>query len=158
MTITAPIDATPVRPRRPQPTHRRPEPRSFRPDRTVEQPFPDDRSHRIRPVHGRCDDPRAAARAAALRRRHILLAVVAIGLLVALAAPWSGKGNGGLATPGPAPATLSAHSVYIVQPGDTLWSIAERLDPQGDPRPTMTALSQQAGGDTLRPGERLILP
>jgi nucleoid-associated protein YgaU len=83
---------------------------------------------------------------------------VAIGLLVALAAPWSGRADGGLATPGPAQATLSAHAVYIVQPGDTLWSIAERLDPAGDPRPTMTALSEQAGGDTLRPGERLILP
>jgi Tfp pilus assembly protein FimV len=54
--------------------------------------------------------------------------------------------------------TLSAHSAYVVQPGDTLWSIAERLDPQADPRPVMNALARQVGGDTVRPGERLLLP
>jgi hypothetical protein len=154
---TAPAGPSPVRPRRPHPTYR-PEPGSFRPGGPDERRPGGGRSHRSRPVHPRCDDPRAAARAAAVRRRHILLAVVAVALMVLLAAPWSGKADGSLATPGPARATLVAHAVYIVQPGDTLWSIAQRLDPEGDPRPTMTALSEQAGGDTLRPGERLILP
>ncbi len=157
-TVMAPTGGSPVRHRRPHPTDRRPEPRSFRPGGPVERRLPGSGSHRTRPIRVRCDDPRASARAAAVRRRHILLAVVAVALLVALAAPWSGKTVNGLATPGPAQATLSAHSVYIVQPGDTLWSIARRLDPQGDPRPTMTALGVQAGGDTVRPGERLILP
>ncbi|HXQ63021.1 MAG TPA: LysM peptidoglycan-binding domain-containing protein [Acidimicrobiales bacterium] len=115
--------------------------------------------HRTRPTHAGCADPRAAARAAAVRRRHILLAAVAVGLLVALAVPWGGKGGNGLASPGPIPGTtLSAHTVYVVQPGDTLWSIAERLAPQGDPRPAVTTLSEQLGGDTVTPGERLLLP
>jgi len=39
-----------------------------------------------------------------------------------------------------------------------LWSIVERLAPQGDPRPAVTTLSEQLGGDTVRPGERLLLP
>jgi hypothetical protein len=157
-TVAAPVGPSPVRPRRPHPTHRRPAPRTFRPGGPEERRLADGRSHRGRPVHPRCDDPRAAARAAAVRRRHLLLALLAVALLLALAAPWSGKADGSLATPGPAQATLAAHAVYIVQPGDTLWSIAQRLDPEGDPRPTMAALSEQAGGDTLRPGERLILP
>ena len=41
---------------------------------------------------------------------------------------------------------------YVVQPGDTLWSIAERLDPTGDPRPVVAQLAAQVGGDTVVPG------
>jgi len=148
--------------RRPHPTYRRPQPRSvgFRPDVPVRRRVPVAVPHRSRPTRSGCVDPRATARAAAVRRRHILLAIVAVGLLVALAVPWSGRGSDGLASPGPTPtgSTLSPHSVYVVQPGDTLWSIAERLDPQGDPRPTLTTLTEQVGGDTVRPGERLLLP
>ncbi len=81
-------------------------------------------------------------------------------LVLLLASPWSGRGQTGLTAPGPTPvaSALSPHSVYVVQPGDTLWSIAERLDPQGDPRPAMTAMSNEIGHDTVRPGERLLLP
>jgi hypothetical protein len=45
-----------------------------------------------------------------------------------------------------------------VQPGDTLWSIALRLDPSGDPRPIVQRLEQQVGGDTVQAGERVVLP
>jgi LysM repeat protein len=82
------------------------------------------------------------------------------GVVVALALPWDGAGGHPLATPGPvlAGATVSHHSLYIVQPGDTLWSIAERLDPGSDPRPVVTQLQEQVGSDTVQPGERLRLP
>jgi LysM domain len=85
---------------------------------------------------------------------------VALTVLLTLALSGGGKGSAGLAAPGPVrtATVLTAHSVYIVRPGDTLWSIAERLVPQGDPRPLMAKLSRQVGGDTVRPGERLILP
>ncbi len=84
---------------------------------------------------------------------------MAAGLLVALALPWSGTG-GSLATPGPALAgeTVAAHTAYVVQPGDTLWSIAVRLDPNGDPRPVVAQLATQVGGDNVVPGEQLVLP
>jgi hypothetical protein len=114
--------------------------------------------HRTRPTLGGCGDPRATARAAALRRRHMLLAVTALALLVALASPWSSGGGGAPSASATTPSALSAHSVYTVQPGDTLWSIALRLDPQGDPRPVVSALSAEVGSDTVRPGERLRLP
>ena len=45
--------------------------------------------HRARPVRFGCDDPRARARAAALRRRHVLLTVVAVALVALLASPWT---------------------------------------------------------------------
>ena len=48
--------------------------------------------------------------------------------------------------------------VYVVQPGDTLWSIATRIDPTGDPRPLVDRLAAQIGSDTVVPGEHLTLP
>jgi LysM repeat protein len=94
-----------------------------------------------------------------VRRRRALLGTVAAGLLVALALPWSGTG-GSLATPGPAQAgeAVVAHEPYVVQPGDTLWSIAARLDPTGDPRPVVAELAAQVGGDNVVPGEQLVVP
>jgi len=58
-------------------------------------------------------------------------------------------------------AAASSHRVYVVRPGDTLWSIALRLGgPGADPRPLvdrLTALNhvRDAG---ITPGERLVLP
>jgi nucleoid-associated protein YgaU len=49
--------------------------------------------------------------------------------------------------------------IYVVRPGDTLWGIARRADPDGDPRPLVDRLSganDVRGG--LRPGDRLRLP
>ena len=159
---TAPARTAPVRRPRAHTTYRRPRLGSsaFRPVAAAVQPAPAEGAHRRRPVHAGCDDPRVAARAAALHRRHILLGVVAVGLLLALAVPWGARGGSGLASPSPTAtgSTLSAHSAYIVQPGDTRWSIAERLDPQADPQPAMNTLARQVGGDTVRPGERLLLP
>jgi hypothetical protein len=47
--------------------------------------------------------------------------------------------------------------VHVVAPGDTLWSIAARLDPGGDPRPLVDALADRAGGPELRVGQRIPL-
>jgi LysM repeat protein len=49
--------------------------------------------------------------------------------------------------------------VYVVKPGDTLWSIAsERYG--GDPRPSIYRLERRnhLHGTTLSVGERLVLP
>lgn len=49
--------------------------------------------------------------------------------------------------------------VYIVRPGDTLWSIAVRRY-RGDPRAGVWTIEQRNGlrGGAIRPGERLMLP
>ncbi len=47
---------------------------------------------------------------------------------------------------------------YIVQPGDTLWSIASRVYPHGDPRALVSTLSAQVGSAVVVPGEHLVLP
>lgn len=118
---------------------------------------PGDR-HRVRSEPGRCR-PGQAPRTAAARRRVAVAAVVAVALLVALALPWGGVGRHPVTSDPALARAASGHSaVYVVRPGDTLWSIATRVDPQGDPRPLVARLSAQVGGDTVVPGERLVLP
>lgn len=48
-------------------------------------------------------------------------------------------------------------SVYIVQPGDTLGSIAQRLDPS-NPRLAFSNLEDQIGSTVVVPGEHIELP
>lgn len=47
---------------------------------------------------------------------------------------------------------------YVVRPGDTLWSIASRLEPGGDPRALVAELGNETHGTTLMPGTVLHLP
>jgi hypothetical protein len=93
-----------------------------------------------------------------VRRRRTLFAVMGL-LLIALALPLSGTG-GSSHTTGSAPVEISANGagVYTVKPGDTLWSIAERMDPSADPRPIVAQLAKETGSDTVTPGERITLP
>jgi LysM repeat protein len=54
----------------------------------------------------------------------------------------------------------AATSAVVVQSGDTLWSIAAQVDPQGDPRATIAELRRLNGlsGSTIEAGQELILP
>jgi Tfp pilus assembly protein FimV len=58
----------------------------------------------------------------------------------------------------PAPALSNAASAYVVQPGDTLWSIARKMQPQGDVRPLVDELVHRNGGTDLAVGQRLAIP
>jgi Tfp pilus assembly protein FimV len=53
--------------------------------------------------------------------------------------------------------SVPARAVYIVQPGDTIWSIAHELDPSGDSRATVDRIVALNGGAALEPGQRLHL-
>lgn len=64
----------------------------------------------------------------------------------------AGDGSGGLRP-------VAEHR-YVVRPGDTLWSIAERLDPGSDPRPLVDAIARANDVDpgSVLPGRSLVLP
>jgi hypothetical protein len=51
----------------------------------------------------------------------------------------------------------SPGAVYVVRPGDTLWSIARRIQPNGDLRALVDRLSERAGGGPLRAEQRIPL-
>jgi len=47
--------------------------------------------------------------------------------------------------------------IYVVQSGDTLWSIAMTFDADGDPRDTIDRLAELNGGSNLYIGQKLVL-
>jgi hypothetical protein len=96
---------------------------------------------------------------AVYRRRRLGALLVAVTALFALLTGAASLERGLTDPPAPAPAATPAvdGEVYVVQPGDTVWSIAERLDPGGDIRPTVDRLAEAAGGAALHPGQRIPL-
>lgn len=52
-------------------------------------------------------------------------------------------------------ASLPDH--VVVRPGDTLWSIAMDLRPEGDVRPLVDELAARAGGGSIQVGQRISL-
>jgi hypothetical protein len=93
------------------------------------------------------------------RRRRVAAAVLAVLLAVgallavrgvALAVAPSPPGSGGAVAPAAGPTT-----VVVVQPGDTLWAMARRLQPEGDVRPLVDRLAEAHGNGPLQAGERL---
>lgn len=58
----------------------------------------------------------------------------------------------------PAAVPAAGEAVYVVQPGDSLWSIASQLAPGDDPRPLVDELARRNGGTIIAAGQRLVLP
>lgn len=94
------------------------------------------------------------------RRRRVMalaLVVAVVAALVFLAnAVLAGAAGGG--TPSSAAGTSAVAEVHVVQPGDTLWSIARDLAPDADVRITVDQLVRLNGGAPLQVGQRLVLP
>ena len=90
-------------------------------------------------------------------RRRALLLVAAVLVVIAARAALGALGGGPLAAPGTPAARGGAAAVYVVQPGDTYWSIARHLQPTGDVRALVDKLSSGHGGAPLQPGEQLAL-
>jgi len=91
---------------------------------------------------------RLTRRGRALGRTLAIVLVVAVFLLVA---PGLARGDG--------PDRSAPRLTYVVQPGDTLWSIAHRVAPGQDPRPVVDRLIEAndvQGG--LQAGQELSIP
>jgi nucleoid-associated protein YgaU len=100
---------------------------------------------------------RATAPAARLTRRgRLLVSLVALLLAVAGAVLLTGGGAALAGTDRPA----VSHRQVTVQPGQTLWQIAERTAPGSDPRETVQRILDLNGLQTseVQAGTALMLP
>jgi Tfp pilus assembly protein FimV len=80
-----------------------------------------------------------------------VLAIVLVIAAFLLVAPGLARGDG--------PERPARQVTYVVEPGDTLWSIARRVAPGHDPRPVVDALVEANdlhGG--LQAGQELSVP
>jgi nucleoid-associated protein YgaU len=94
-----------------------------------------------------------------IRRRRLAVVGVALGLVVAAAQAGDALGGSPLAAPERRPASEYSTVVEVtVRPGDTLWSIVERLFPTRDPRPVVDQLVAVRHGAAVIPGEVIQVP
>ena len=96
------------------------------------------------------------SRAGIYWRRRLLVLVAVVLVVIAARAALGALGGGPLAAP-ETPAARGTAAAYVVQPGDTYWSIARRLQPSGDVRALVDHLSSVHGAAPLQPGEQLAL-
>lgn len=95
------------------------------------------------------------------RRRRLLLGLVAVAMLVLLALPLQALGGitaTGKTAPGGVPSGLVDGTLYVVQPGDTVASVAHQLNPSGNQAVLQSEIREVVGSSVLVPGEHLLLP
>jgi hypothetical protein len=94
----------------------------------------------------------------AVRHRRRVVAV-GLGILLTIGAARAAVALGGspLAAPERPSAAPAGDAVrtHLVEPGDTLWSIAVAFAPGNDPRPVVDALAEAHGPGPLVPGETI---
>jgi hypothetical protein len=95
------------------------------------------------------------------RRRRVVVGIALCVVVVMLALPLRALGTvtvSGQQTPGGTPAGLLDGSVYVVQPGDTLASIAERINPDANQGALVSVMARELGSRVIVPGEHVVLP
>ncbi|HWD24412.1 MAG TPA: LysM peptidoglycan-binding domain-containing protein [Acidimicrobiales bacterium] len=105
-------------------------------------------------------DQRRRRRAILARRRRLAALFASIAILLATwgaVSALAGTSQRHLVSLPDSYATATG-AIYTVQPGDTVWSIASRLDPSGDPRPLVSQIDGHLHGGAIVPGERIFVP
>ena len=124
--------------------------------------YPSARPHHPVGTH-RQPRPRSARRPparAVFRRRRLCAALLGLGLVLTMARAAVAFDGSTLATSGRRPHVQTV----VVQPGDTLWSIARAVRSPAaaqrgdDVRPLVDALAAQRHGRPLEVGETIVLP
>ncbi len=87
------------------------------------------------------------------RRRRMTVLTLVVGLVLGIVS-FSRQAD---ATPTPEGEAAAAVEV-IVEPGDTLWSIAHELQPRGDVRDLVGELARIVDPAALQPGQRIVVP
>lgn len=108
-------------------------------------------------------DARVPLAPPARRRSPLRRLLPGIATVAVLVGTWFGAGAlAGAGSPGlsqlPGTTRVPGGYAYVVRPGDTLWSIATRLDPAGDPGPLVARLTAELHTTTLTPGSVIVVP
>jgi LysM repeat protein len=89
----------------------------------------------------------------------VLLGSSVVAVLAGLSLPVSALAGAPSTVPrGVTAGAAPGQTVYVVRPGDTLWSIAWKFDRGGDLRPMAEAIARETGSDTVLPGEHILIP
>jgi LysM domain-containing protein len=88
-------------------------------------------------------------------RRRVIAASLGLGLV--LTAAHAGVALGGSTTTSGRSPHPHVENI-VVQPGDTLWSIAQRVAPDSDPRGVVDRLAAELGTSDVQPGDRVSWP
>jgi hypothetical protein len=86
-----------------------------------------------------------------------VLSLFVAALLLGAVSALSRAGDGPLTVTGSG-ATRVSSRVWVVRPGDTLWTIATAIEPGADVRPLVDRLTTETGSAAIYPGERIPLP
>jgi hypothetical protein len=104
---------------------------------------------------------RRSARARSRVRRHRLGAglvlALAIGILAVPGHVFGATTGAGLPSDLASSSTLASGMDYVVQPGDSLNSIAQEMNP-GDPAEARGLLVRELGSQVVVPGEHVLIP
>ena len=96
------------------------------------------------------------------RGRIVVATLITAGVVLVAALAWLAGTTRAEAAGSGSPASAVYHSLrsVVVQPGESLWTIATQADPAGDPRTVMQEIVDinALHGTSVQPGERLWLP
>jgi nucleoid-associated protein YgaU len=94
------------------------------------------------------------------RRGRLVRSLVLMVLVVALAAVWMGRLTGEPARAGTDGAPPVVTASVVVQQGDSLWNIAQRVSPDADPREVVDRIRDLNGlrSNLIQPGQVLLVP
>ena len=96
------------------------------------------------------------------RGRIVVATLITAGVVLVAALAWLAGTTRAEATGSGSPASAVYHSLrsVVVQPGESLWTIATQADPAGDPRAVMQEIIDinALHGTSVQPGQRLWLP
>ena len=127
-------------------------------------------AHHVIAAHSAALSPLAPVRpapTAATYRWRRLVVLLATAAAVVLSAPVASRAAAAFRDvpasvparrPAPAADTSRPSGGYLVQPGDTLWAVARRMQPTGDLRPLVDQLVALNGGTALEVGQVLVIP
>lgn len=101
-----------------------------------------------------CREHGSPAPSVRLTRRARLIVLLVITAAVVVLGPWRAIASA------PEGVVPQGWSTVVVQPGDTLWTLAERIDPAGDPRVIVADIKQanSLANSAIAPGQVLTVP